>query len=188
MNLKEMAEQCAMLLDMDGQLSGEISAFTAEQQALYNRLVAGINTSYLTVARDLWRPIQPEDVTTDSQGRVAVASLQKQFLSLFRAEKDGRKTIAKEYKDYIHIFGLPGTAIKLYYYYLPEALAAETDIPILPESAVDPMAYVYFAVSLYYTVEKRHSEAAAWDLRYRNIVDHISEGRGAPSIKGRRWC
>lgn len=188
MNLKEMTEKCVMLLDMDGVLSGDKVNFTIEQTALYNRLVAGINAAYLIIARDLWRPIQCENGFTDSQGRISVSSLQSKFMSLLRAERDGKKVMAKAYKDYIHVCGMPGTFIKLYYYYLPEALTEDTDVPVLSESAVDPMAYIYYTVSMYYTVEKRHSEAAAWDQRFCNIADNISERKGPLSIRGRRWC
>lgn len=187
MTLKEMTEKCARLLDMDGFLDGEVSAFDQEQQTLYARLCDGINTAYLSAARDLWRLLEGETVTTDSQGRVRIDTLGKQFIALYRAEKDGRKLPAGVCKDYIHIFGLPGSTVTLYYYYLPQPLSAETESPLLPECRVDPMTYIYYAVSLYYTTEKRHSEAAAWDVRYRNMLAQAARIQGPLYIKERRW-
>jgi hypothetical protein len=87
----------------------------------------------------------------------------------------GEPIASREYKDYVCVAAKPAAAVDISYYYVPEPLILPGDEPELPENRVDACAYVYYALSMYYMSENRFNEARAWELRYRSIVDNISQ-------------
>lgn len=145
-----------------------------------------INTAYMTLARDKWRPVKREEAEA-TDGEIQISKLAEDFVSLKSAyTESGFKLGAWAGKDFIHIPKWTDRAV-LEYYFLPKPMTLADDEPIIPETQVDSYAYVYFAVSRYLNVKHRHSEASIWDSAYRNIVDNISEARGCKVMKVQRW-
>lgn len=175
MKLSEMIERAKELLDKN-------DTDTAFEKALKN----GINTAYLIVARDKWRPVMREEVNIED-GTVKIKNLTKTFVSLKSAYTSGGFRLgAWAGKDAVH-FPPWATSAEIEYFYLPAPLSADDDEPVIPESAVDAYAYIYFAVARYYNIKNQHAEASVWDTRYRNIIDNIREMQGCAVMHTERW-
>lgn len=188
MNLKEMIRLCCSLIGAKDDIAEESNIKTEDDKSLYSRLVHGINSAYRLIARDVYRPVWEERVRIDKNSRVNINSLSRGFSQLRAVRgKGGESLAAKETKDYIYVAAAPGTLVEISYYYVPDALTQPEDEPVLPQGRVDPRAYVYYALSLYYTSEGRYADARAWELRYRSVVDNISENRQSRFLPMRRW-
>lgn len=147
----------------------------------------GINNAYATVARDKYRLLACE-VMHPHKGKIRTADFSQSFVSLYAAfDGFGNKILARQVKDYIVVPEYIGK-VSVRYYYLPAKLVFDNDEPIIATAHVDPYAYVYFAVSLYYSVKRQNAEAAVWDTRFRNIVDNIREVRKSFVTPQRKWC
>lgn len=175
MKLSEMIKRTKELLDKD-------TADAAFEKALVN----GINTAYLIIARDKWRPVMREEVTIEN-GTVKIKDLTKNFVSLKSAYTScGFRLGAWAGKDAVH-FPPWATKAEIEYFYLPAPLSGDNDEPDIPEAAVDVYAYIYFAAARYYSIKGQHAEASVWDTRYKNIVDNIREMQGCAIMHTERW-
>ena len=99
----------------------------------------------------------------------------------------GCPVAGREYPDYVRFSVRPGSKVSVTYYYLPPRLEDLDDEVELPEKDVAAEAYLYGALSLYYTTEGRHTEAAAWDRRYKSVLDGTERMRGEHRLPSRRW-
>lgn len=175
MKFSEMIQRTRELLDLN-----------EEDENVDKVLGRCINSAYMILARDKWRPVKRERVDAED-GEIPIKNLKEDFVSLKSAYGiNGLKLGAWSGKDFIHIPKWIDTAV-VEYYYLPKPMALGADEPVLPETQVDPYAYIYFAVSRYLNIKHRHAEASVWDSAYRNTVDNISEARGCRVMNGERW-
>ncbi len=175
MTFGEMVSRVKELLDKDD-----------NSVAFVNQIKHALNVGYLTVARDKWRPVHSE-VKSVSDMCVAISTLSKRYVSLKSVRTvNGIHVSARGGKDYIHLVS-PYSSVAVEYYYLPDDMSADSDIPVIPEAQVDPYAYIYFAVAQYLNTRHMHAEAAVWENKYKNITDNIHETRGCVNIPSGRW-
>ena len=145
-----------------------------------------INVAYMTIARDKYRPEKCETVRV-VDGKIAIDKLSECYVSLKTVQSVGGMRIAAwESVNNIHI-SPSYYQVNVFYYYLPKALEGDFDVPVIPESAVDPYAYIYYAASYYFSVKRKHAEAAVWDSRYKNVADNIKEVRSSFTLPIKRW-
>lgn len=189
MKLRELAAGCAVLLGIDDGFLREGGVMTEDEQLVYERLKSAINSVYNFIAKDYCRPLYTETVITDNKAGILTSTLSKSFMQFHSAENEkGFRVAGREYADYIRFSVRPGSQVSVTYYYLPPRLQGLDDEVELPEKDVAAEAYLYGALSLYYTTEGRHTEAAAWDRRYKSVLDGTERMRGEHHFKARRWC
>ena len=188
MKLRELAAGCAVLLGIDDGFLREGGVMTEDEQLVYERLKSAIYSVYNFISKDYCRPLYTETVTTDNKSGVLINELTKSFMQLHSAKNEkGCPVAGREYPDYVRFSVRPGSQVSVTYYYLPSRLEDLDDEVELPEKDVAAEAYLYGALSLYYTTEGRHTEAAAWDRRYKSVLDGTERMRGEHRLPSRRW-
>ena len=157
-----------------------------DDEEMVKNVKNAINVAYMTVARDKYRPEKCETVKV-VDGKIAIDKLSESYVSLKSVQSvGGMRLAAWESVNNIHV--CPSFyQVNVIYYYLPKALVKDTDVPVLEESAVDPYAYIYYAASYYFSVKRKHAEAAVWDSRYKNVVENIKEVRSPFVLPVKRW-
>ena len=175
MNFGEMIARTDELLEKE----------TEDDEVFLGQLKHAVNTAYMTVARDKWRPAAAEEMCV-CKGKIPIAELSECFVGLKSVKWNGLRVGAWAGKDFIHVCENIQKVI-VEYYYLPVPMEEDEDEPVIPFAQVDPYAYIYFAASLYCSIRHLHAEAAVWDSRYRNVVDNVKEVRSGFTLPAGRW-
>lgn len=179
MQVKSIIGEC--LVKMGGVDFTQKSAYTTEEQALFDRLLAALNIAYREVCSQYLPQICEEEVVF-SENEINVSVLAKRIIYPIALYKGGVKCGFKVYPDRIAA-DINGNAM-LRYAYMPCVLSGESEIS---ELMLTQSIMADGTLGEFYFQNKIFDLAGAFDTDFRSALSALRYKGRELSLKAGRW-
>lgn len=175
MTLDEMYIETASYIDET--LSKTNGVYTGESLVIVNKLKSAINYAYKKICREKYKLEYFETLSKDSP-------FTKNFYRLISIVATGTdEPIDYEIKG-DNIYYDYDCQVDVRYYYVPDELINLTDVPLLPETAVDHKLLCFYAAFHYFNIEE-DGKAKAWLNIWNDGFNSIKQAAQRTKIKNK---
>ena len=179
MNLENMCLMAARLADRGDELikttfEDGTAAYQGEARAMYTILKDAINEAYAEIADRalLFDIVSP--VTVEKGGIVDITVAMPNASSVIAVyDLDGVTPLSFTFitRFSLRVNGVEsGDTVCVRARMRPAPLESESDEPVIPESAVPPMAYACLAAARLFQSERKFTDAQYWISEYRRML------------------
>lgn len=168
MNLAEMLIECSINIDEQDNLTTETIA----------KLKTGLNYAYQKIAREKFMLDTKEEVVLDANKEFSLSSLTKEFLQIIGVFDENCLLNSILSNGKIKVPSKQeGDSVTVVYYYLPDKLVDNEDIPEFPEGAVDPKIMCFYASYYYFSIDD-DPKMDIWLSMFNDGFRGIRQNRG----------
>ena len=195
MTLDEMCIAAARYSDRFDEFEKDSSGeYVDDARQYFDVFRDAINEAYFAVARECLMPDDYATITVGEDGFVDLKAVSPEVYAV-KDVLDKHRTTNLAYtfdtKFRIRVEGAkPGDQVTLFYHYVPDKLSMLTDVPVFPESVVDPMVYICLAVARIWMSEKKFDYANQWLQQYYLLLNKVKsnmQSRADRRIPRRRF-
>lgn len=179
MNLENMCLMAARYADRGDELvktagADGTPAYRGEALVLFETLRGAINEAYAEIADGYLLYDARRNVTVGENGALDITAALPNAVSIIAVYAADGKTplpFTFETRFIARVAGAEsGESVCVRARLRPEKLENESDEPVFPESAADPMVYVSLAVARLFQSERKFADAQMWTGEYRRLL------------------
>ena len=179
MNLENMCLMAARYADRGDELvktagADGAPAYRGEALALFETLRGAINEAYAEIADGYLLYDARRSVTVGENGVIDLATAAPNataIIAVYAADGKTPLPFTFETRFIARVAGAEsGESVCVRARLRPEKLENESDEPVFPESAADPMVYVSLAVARLFQSERKFADAQMWTGEYRRLL------------------